>query len=53
MTVFDYFVLGLGYGATALGIIIMLGLVIVFLCSLAAIFGRVFGDDKEDEEGRE
>ena len=53
MTVFDRFVLGLGYGATALGIILIVSAFFVFLCSLAAVLGKAFGENEdEDEEER-
>ena len=52
MTIIDRFMVGVGYGATALGIILILGAFFVFLCSLAAIFGRAFGED-EDEDGED
>ena len=50
MTIFNYFVLGLGYGACALGIILM---VLVAIMLPAAIIGALtkHDDDRGDGDG--
>ena len=50
MTVFDYFVLGLSYGATALGAVLLFGGAILLLAGVAGtIIHYAEGDDDADE----
>ena len=48
MTVWDYFILGLGYGACALGIIMLLSVAFMTILSLAATI--IHYAEKEDAD---
>ena len=49
MTVWDYFILGLGYGACALGIIMLLGVAFGLLVALCTAIFKVTDEEDADE----
>lgn len=50
MTVFDRFVLGLGYGAQALGAVLMFGSMIMLLVAFATFVVHYAADREDDDE---
>ena len=50
MTILDRFILGLGYGATAIGLLMILSAFFVFLVSLASIFGAIAKHNEGEDE---